>query len=171
MPRFVERPLQPRELRIDHCEHEPTAGLQLLPYRGQGTPLVFGCKEQLERAESDDHERESSRQGEVDHVSRDELHPLADRFMELGVAAALARAAACHLDAGDSRAASTTSAARLSATRSALAAAYTAHQLFGAVGITLEGDVFHVSRRIRQLASQPPGDTGARATLLSELGI
>ena len=31
------------------------------------------------------------------------------------------------------------------------------------MGITLEGPVFHVSRRIRQLASQPPDDARARA--------
>ena len=46
--------------------------------------------------------------------------------------------------------------------RARSAAAHTAHQVFGALGITLEGPVFHVSRRIRQLASQPPPLDAAR---------
>ena len=61
--------------------------------------------------------------------------------------------------------------ARLSAARSAVAAAHVCHQLFGAQGITLEGPVFHVSRRIRQLASQAPGDASARGVLLARLGL
>ncbi len=98
-------------------------------------------------------------------------HPLADRFMELSGAATLARAAAFHFDQGNEEAAVAAAAARLSASRAAVEAAYTCHQLFGAVGITLEGEVFHVSRRIRQLASQPPYEDRARETLLSEIGI
>ena len=47
-----------------------------------------------------------------------------------------------------------------------LDAAHTCHQLFGAQGITLEGPVFHVSRRIRQLASQPPPADAPREALL-----
>jgi hypothetical protein len=62
-------------------------------------------------------------------------------------------------------------AARLSARRAALDAAHTCHQLFGAVGITLEGPVFHISRRLRQLASQPPGESAARASLLAQLDL
>ena len=58
--------------------------------------------------------------------------------------------------AGRARARASAAAARLSAGRAAIAAAHTCHQLFGAIGITLEGPVFHVSRRIRQLVSQQP---------------
>jgi len=45
------------------------------------------------------------------------------------------------------------------------------HQAFGAIGITLEGPVFHISRRIRQLASLPPGAAPARAAVLSHFGL
>ena len=46
-------------------------------------------------------------------------------------------------------------------------AAHVAHQVFGAIGITLEGPVFRVSRRLRQLASQPPTDAAAREAVLT----
>jgi alkylation response protein AidB-like acyl-CoA dehydrogenase len=89
-------------------------------------------------------------------------HPLADCRIALTAARTLARTAAFHWDARDGSdgsgwesAAPWAGAARLSATRAGLQALRTAHQVFGAIGITLEGPVFHVSRRIRQLASQP----------------
>jgi alkylation response protein AidB-like acyl-CoA dehydrogenase len=93
-------------------------------------------------------------------------HPLADTRIRLDAAATLTRIAAHAWDerAGDVR--TRAAAARLSAARAALDAAHTCHQLFGALGITLEGPVFHVSRRIRQLASQPPSSDAARAALL-----
>lgn len=96
-------------------------------------------------------------------------HPLADCCMRLAAARTLAHAAAFHFD-DDSVAAARLHAAgaHASATAAALEAAYVGHQVFGAVGITLEGPVFHVSRRIRQLASLPPGPAASRA-LLSEL--
>jgi alkylation response protein AidB-like acyl-CoA dehydrogenase len=93
-------------------------------------------------------------------------HPLADCAIAVSAAAALARAAAFYFDAEPGAAATPAAAARLCAARAAVATAHVAHQLFGAVGITLEGPVFHVSRRIRQLASQPPGDAAAREALL-----
>jgi alkylation response protein AidB-like acyl-CoA dehydrogenase len=94
-------------------------------------------------------------------------HPLADARVRLDCAATLARIAAHAWDSRASDARARAAAARLSATRAALDAAYTCHQLFGAQGITLEGPVFHVSRRIRQLASQPPALDLARAALLA----
>jgi alkylation response protein AidB-like acyl-CoA dehydrogenase len=103
-------------------------------------------------------------------------HPLADCSMHLSAAAGLARIAACEFDdetARDSfsaRARSAAAAARLSASRSGVFAAHTCHQLFGALGITTEGPVFHRSRRIRQLASQPPGEAAARESLLGLFG-
>ncbi len=99
-------------------------------------------------------------------------HPLADASMRLEAAATLARAAAFHFDAGPPRDARRFSlAAHASACEAALAAAYVCHQVFGAVGITLEGPVFHVSRRIRQLASQAPGPAVSRAMLLADAGF
>jgi alkylation response protein AidB-like acyl-CoA dehydrogenase len=98
-------------------------------------------------------------------------HPLADARIALDGARTLARRAACAFDALP-EAASTradAAAARISARDASLLAAHVAHQVFGAIGITLEGPAFHLSRRIRQLASQPPGDAAARERLLEEL--
>jgi alkylation response protein AidB-like acyl-CoA dehydrogenase len=103
-------------------------------------------------------------------------HPLADVWVRVAGAATLARAAACRFDraggealAPDAIAAA--GAARLSAARAALGAAHVCHQVFGAIGITLEGPVFHVSRRIRQLASDPARDASARAAVLATFGL
>jgi alkylation response protein AidB-like acyl-CoA dehydrogenase len=101
--------------------------------------------------------------GEFQAVS----HPLADCAIRCDAARLLARAAACAVDADEPDAATRAAAARLSARAAAQDAAHTAHQVFGAQGIALEGPVFHLSRRIRQLASQPPGDTRARAAVLA----
>lgn len=99
-------------------------------------------------------------------------HPLADCNMNLASAAALARAAAWQLDAGDAvEAPAIGAAARLSATRASLQTVNVCHQIFGAVGITLEGPAFHLSRRIQQLASQQPGDRVARELLLAHFQL
>jgi hypothetical protein len=99
-------------------------------------------------------------------------HPLADAHIALSGAQTLARSAAWHLDEGhEAEARARAAAARLAAHRAAVDAAHACHQLFGAIGITLEGPVFHVARRIRQLASQPPGEEPARAALLARLGL
>lgn len=105
-------------------------------------------------------------------------HPLADSAIELSAAATLARAAAFEFDrAGDGeargaeRAGFLAASAWMSASRAAVSASYLCHQVFGAVGITLEGPAFHLSRRIRQLASQPPGAGPARARVLREVGL
>jgi alkylation response protein AidB-like acyl-CoA dehydrogenase len=99
-------------------------------------------------------------------------HPLADCSMRLAAARILARSAAWHLDDGEiQRARSSAAAARLSASGAALEAAHVCHQVFGAIGITLEGPAYHVSRRIRQLASQPPGAAASRAHVLAQIGL
>jgi alkylation response protein AidB-like acyl-CoA dehydrogenase len=102
-------------------------------------------------------------------------HPLADGWVQLAGAATLARAAAFRFDRDAALPGMETfaaaGAARLSAARAALRAAQTCHQVFGAVGITLEGPVFHVSRRIRQLASDPGREAPARAALLASYGL
>ncbi len=95
-------------------------------------------------------------------------HPLADCAMRLDAAATLARAAACYRDAGaDAPSRRYAAAAHVSACQAGLDAAHVCHQVFGAVGITLEGPVFHVSRRIRQLASTAPGPDASRRVLTS----
>ena len=101
-------------------------------------------------------------------------HPLVDCSMRLGAARALARNAAFLFDEGESarpEARAIASAAKLSANSSAVTAAYVCHQVHGANGITLEGPVFHISRRIRQLATQPPGEAGKREELLASFGM
>ncbi len=94
-------------------------------------------------------------------------HPLADCWIHLSAAGTLARAAAFRFDADEPSARASAAAARLAARRAALDAAHVCHQLFGASGIALEGPVFHVTRRIRQLVSQPPSEDAARDALLA----
>ena len=99
-------------------------------------------------------------------------HPLADCWMALHAAQQLARAAACDFDGDDPvRAPKRAAAARMAAARAGVETAHVCHQLFGAVGITLEGPVFHVARRLRQLASQPPGAGPSRDLLLADYGL
>jgi alkylation response protein AidB-like acyl-CoA dehydrogenase len=98
-------------------------------------------------------------------------HPLAGCAIELEGAATLARAAAQRFDHRDPAAPAYAAAARVAARRAAVHAAHTCHQLFGAVGITLEGPVFHVSRRILQLASGAPTDAASRDALLDHFGL
>jgi alkylation response protein AidB-like acyl-CoA dehydrogenase len=96
-------------------------------------------------------------------------HPLADCAMRCDAARILARRAACAFDASAGDVSARAAAARLSARAAALDAAHVGHQVFGAQGIALEGPVFHVSRRIRQLASLPEGELRAREAALATL--
>lgn len=89
-------------------------------------------------------------------------HPLADAHMALDGAATLARAAACGLERGADDNTVWAAAALSSARRAALGAVHVGHQVFGAVGITVEGPVFHISRRIRQWASHPVAVAGVQ---------
>jgi alkylation response protein AidB-like acyl-CoA dehydrogenase len=98
-------------------------------------------------------------------------HPLAECAIQLEGAAILARAAAQRLDSGHPASRAAAAAARVAANRSAVHTGRTSHQLFGAIGITVEGPVFHVSRRIRQLASQAPTDAASRNALLDHFGL
>jgi len=95
--------------------------------------------------------------------------PLAQAQIQLDAAAALARVAAWEIDAACPTAAVRAAAARVSACRAGLLAAYTCHQTFGAMGAMLEGPVFYISRRLRQLASQPPTLEGATDALWASL--
>ena len=98
-------------------------------------------------------------------------HPLADAWIALLAAESLERAAACALAAGHADARARTAAARLSAERAALATLRAAHQTLGALGITLEGPLFHLSRRVRQLAALPPDATSAEAAVRAGFGF
>lgn len=99
-------------------------------------------------------------------------HPLADCQMRLCAARTLARAAAWKFDGGDFPGADSTAAiARLSCAAAAVETAHVAHQIYGAIGITLEGPAFHLTRRIRQLASDVPEAERARAHTLRQLGL
>jgi len=99
-------------------------------------------------------------------------HPLADCAIEAAAAGTLARIAAfrCAVE-GPAAGRSVAAAARLAAVRAGLRSLHAAHQLHGAVGITVEGPVFHVSRRVRQLASQPPGLEASREAVLHTRGL
>ena len=98
-------------------------------------------------------------------------HPLAQAHMRLEAARSLARAAAWVFDAGavadSGRRAAT---AGLSASAAALDAVHVSHQVFGAVGITLEGPAFPLSRRIRSWAGQGLATERAREALCGEYG-
>jgi len=104
-------------------------------------------------------------------------HPLADCAMDLAAAGLLARRAAFVFDETDPHAGppvesiAAAAAARASADRAALQAVYVAHQVFGAIGITLEGPAFHITRRIRQLASQRVREAGRDEGVLQVFGV
>lgn len=112
--------------------------------------------------------------GEFQAVS----HPLADSAIAGTAAQTLARAAAAAFDAvvhegqaGLTPAQRLAAGALNSARRAALGAAYTCHQVYGGIGITLEGPAFHLTRRIRQVASEAPGARREQAALLADAGL
>ena len=98
-------------------------------------------------------------------------HPLAAAWIHISAAEMLARAAAHHADASAPEAPALAAAAWLSARRAALAAVLRAHQTFGAVGVTLEGPVFPLTRRVRQWASLPLDEPAALARVAALAGL
>ena len=98
-------------------------------------------------------------------------HPLADCHLRLAAAETLARRAAFAFDRDDAEASVLAAGARLSASAAARDTAFTCHQVFGALGITLEGPVFHVSRRIQQSVAQPPGTKRPHQQVLAAYGL
>ncbi len=98
-------------------------------------------------------------------------HPLAAAWIRCSAAEMLARAAAHHADAAAPEAAALAAAAWLSARRAALAAVLRAHQTFGAVGITLEGPVFPLTRRVRQWASLALDEPAALGLVAAHAGL
>ncbi len=100
-------------------------------------------------------------------------HPLADCALNATAALLLARNAACSFDSSaddNATLCADAAAALLSAARAAREGAFTCHQVFGALGVTLEGPVFHFTRRIQQVISMTQDNLHARA-LLAELGL
>lgn len=105
-------------------------------------------------------------------------HPLADCAIGVSAAQTLARAAACNFDCAGTAAGNKlqqiecdAAAALFSARRASLNAAYVCHQVFAGIGITLEGPAFHITRRIRQLASTPPVGAREAQLLLADAGL
>jgi alkylation response protein AidB-like acyl-CoA dehydrogenase len=98
-------------------------------------------------------------------------HPLADSMMRLHAARMLARRAAHAFDAEDQSATSLSAAALLSASNAAIQTAQRTTQTLGALGVMIDGPIFPVSRRIRQLASEPPGEHRAKEILSSWTSI
>ena len=91
-------------------------------------------------------------------------HPLADSWMQLVSGQELARAAAFDFDAGDlAKARLRAGAARIAAARAGVETAHTCHQLFGAIGITLEGPVFRVSKAAPVGLAAARRQSGARS--------
>ena len=108
--------------------------------------------------EASEHARTRTQFGRAIGEFQAVAHPLADCSIRQAAAATLARIAAFHFDRG-------LGPDGLLFRLSAVDAAHVCHQVFGAIGITLEGPAFHVTRRIRQLASQPPRPEAARAAV------
>jgi alkylation response protein AidB-like acyl-CoA dehydrogenase len=98
-------------------------------------------------------------------------HALAQCWIRVSAAEMLTRAAAHALDRGEAEGPELATAAWGSARAAALAAAGQAHQTFGAVGITLEGALFPLTRRIRQWASLALGEALAETELLRAAGL
>ncbi|NND66122.1 MAG: acyl-CoA dehydrogenase [Halioglobus sp.] len=103
-------------------------------------------------------------------------HPLADCAIDNTAAQTLARAAATAFDSGPTDSAlheaqRLAAGALNTARRGALGAAYTCHQVYGGIGITLEGPAFHLTRRIRQVASEAPGGRRGEDILLADAGL
>lgn len=95
-------------------------------------------------------------------------HPLARAHCAVLGARDLTRVAAHNTDRGIAAAASP-AAARLAATDAALQAAYTGHQVMGALGYTEEAGLARYSRRIRHYASLPPSIDRAREAVAARL--
>jgi len=123
-------------------------------------------------AEACEHARSRQQFGRSIGEFQGVAHPLADCSMQLDAAQALAREAAWLFDQGRGDAARVAAAiARSSSAAAATESIHVGHQVFGAMGITLEGPAFHITRRIRQLASAPPGLDAARNVVLADLGL
>lgn len=179
---WLGRPVGPVE-RLDTLGGDPWARVELIAERDLGdaqdslawsrlaaAAYLGGAASRLVEAASE-HARTRRQFGRAIGDFQAVALPLADAAIGVDASRMLARLAAAELDAAAPGAAPSAAAAWLSARSSGLAALYTAHQVFGAVGITVEGPAFPVSRRIRHLASLPLVEEDARALLLEERGL
>jgi len=98
-------------------------------------------------------------------------HPLAAAATRLNGSRILVRSAAQRLDRGADEALSSAAIAKLSAIASGTEAAYRAHQLFGAMGFTLEGPVAFRSHRIRQVGLLVPNQRQLRTVVAGGLNL
>jgi alkylation response protein AidB-like acyl-CoA dehydrogenase len=90
--------------------------------------------------------------------------PLANAVIDLDSAQLLVRVAAMRVTDAGAGAPALARAARLAAGQAALKAAFTAHQAYGAFGVTADGPVAWLSRRIQQWQLQAPSQQeGLRA--------
>ncbi len=94
-------------------------------------------------------------------------HPLAECAVRLRAASTLTKIAAAALAEGSPSCEAAAATARVSATNASLAAAYQAHQTFGAMGFAEAGPVGVRSALIRQLTLLPPAQSEVRAAVLS----
>jgi alkylation response protein AidB-like acyl-CoA dehydrogenase len=85
--------------------------------------------------------------------------PLAEVSTRIAAARNLVLVAALRLDEADANGPALAGAARCLAGRAAQELSYLAHQTFGAFGVTREGPVFALSRRVQQWAVQVPAET------------
>ncbi|MCX4727934.1 acyl-CoA dehydrogenase family protein [Streptomyces sp. NPDC090052] len=100
-------------------------------------------------------------------------HPIANAGLGLEAAEKLIKVAARAVDHGHPQASGLASAARLSASRAAMDAAFVSHQTHGAMGYSVEGPVGHIAQRIRQLSMLPShaNETGEQVlAMYSESG-
>jgi alkylation response protein AidB-like acyl-CoA dehydrogenase len=95
--------------------------------------------------------------------------PLAQALMKLDAAQILARLAALAIGRESAQGPDLAAAARISATRAALAAAFAAHQTYGAFGVLDDGPVGWLSRRIQEYATLEPSVRRCRSEL--SLGV
>jgi alkylation response protein AidB-like acyl-CoA dehydrogenase len=98
-------------------------------------------------------------------------HPLADAALHIAAARASARAAAFRIDSDDPGAAVWCAHARALAMRAAVFAADRTTQVFGGLGVTADGPVFPVARRIRHKAAGALGAARIRRIALASIGV
>ncbi|ANS32103.1 acyl-CoA dehydrogenase (plasmid) [Rhodococcus opacus] len=94
-------------------------------------------------------------------------HPLVNAALELEASEKLAIVAARAVDTASATGAGLAAAARLSASRAAMSAAFAAHQTLGAIGYTVEGPIGHVTQRIRQITLLTDADSGLGERVLT----
>lgn len=94
-------------------------------------------------------------------------HPLVDASLELEAAEKLSILAARATDEPHTDNRGLPAAARLSASRAAMNAAFAAHQALGAIGYSVEGPIGHITQRIRQLTLPTDMDTELEQQVLS----